>query len=481
MVSVGLGSGMTAVISIIQTAVVARNLAPEDYGLFAIPLMIMGPLGVFLGGVPLAIIQQDDVSGAQLGGMQKWLYLIGMSFYLLLLLIAAFVSAQMGEWAILHLSILIGVGLLLSAMSLVHGVWLRRELRMEIQAKAEVKGNLCGMFTAMLLAVLGAGYWALAYAYVMRSLVTTYFLRRECEFRSPASGTLRQAKSMLPFGFLRAADMSLGLFTSRLDQIVVASFLGPSILGIYSVSLNLVRRPFDLVFPMLGRVLFPVYARLKGDAKMMQTAFDLSVFSFALIMLSISTLVAMYSKELVYLLLGKQWTGAIPLLPILVFYIAFMLMEAPVKQVAQALGKGKLLLYFNIVSSAFIGFVLFIVMGVLKLQLFWFCIILVALRYLFYCLAFVYLVPDGAVKRSPIFVRVLLRVVVPVVGVMAFYCLNEELGVLERTLCCGLIISVLLLCNAGYIIDNCKLVGLRSFEGLGFGLLKKSKKSNLNE
>ena len=86
--SMGLYSGISVVLSIVQISIVTRFLTPEDYGIFAIPAIIVGAGDAFLAGVPLAIIKRDNFTYVQAASMQKWLYLIAASLMLILPIIA---------------------------------------------------------------------------------------------------------------------------------------------------------------------------------------------------------------------------------------------------------------------------------------------------------------------------------------------------------------------------------------------------------
>lgn len=396
--SMGLCSGITTVLSIVQLSIVARFLTPEDYGIFAIPIIIVGVGGAFLAGVPLAIIQRDNFTAIQAASMQKWLYLIAAGFMLILPIVALGIAHYSGLQGVFALTLVLAITLIITATGLLHQVWLRRELRMEKIAMANVISAFLSALIAIALAWQGFGCWALVWATIVRALVDMIIIRMGSDLVSAERSTFVDAKPLLGFGFSRGTDQVLGQFTSKLDQIVIGSVMGTSTLGMYTVASNVARRPSDLLNPVLGSVLFPLYARMKESHVIMQEAYDVTHRVFSLIMLSVASLVSLFAEEIVHLLLGQNWLEVAPILAIIAFLFAFQMMEVPSKQVANSAGFSNRLLLWNLLSSLFLGSVLFITAS-LYADLSIIAFILVVGRVLLYLLSF-YVLPHRAVTGA---------------------------------------------------------------------------------
>jgi O-antigen/teichoic acid export membrane protein len=356
--SMALCSGITAVLSIVQLSIVARFLTPEDYGIFAIPSIIVGAGGAFLAGVPLAMIQRNDFTAVQAASMQKWLYLIAAGFMLILPIVGFGVDRLSEFQGVFALTVVMAATLLITATGLLHQVWLRRELRMEIIAMANVVGAFVSVLTAIFLAWQGFGCWALVWATVVRVLVVMIMTRLSSDLELAERSTFVDARPLLGFGLSRGTDQVLSQFTSKLDQIVIGSVMGASTLGMYTVASNVARRPSDLLSPVLGSVLFPLYARMK-ESHEINEAYDVSHRFLSVIMLSVASLVSLFAEEIVHVLLGQKWMEAAPILAIVAFLFAFQMMEVPSKQVANAAGFSNRLLLWNLFSSVFLALVLF--------------------------------------------------------------------------------------------------------------------------
>ena len=410
--SMGLCSGLLAILSTAQLSIVARFLTPEDYGLFAIVMIIVGSASAFLEGVPLALIQRDEVSSLELSAMQKWLYLIVAGLVVLSVVIGWTV-----EWIgevnnLCLLTLVVVLSLAMTSSCLIHRVWLRRELRMEKIAIANVCGAFFSAIIAIYFAVEGAGYWALAYGAIVRAFIVMLVLRHSSGLGMLPKAALREAQPLLGFGLSRGLDQLLGQFTAKFDQFAIGAFMGQTDLGVYNVASNVARRPFGLIQPVIGSVLFPVYTRLRKEPQKMQRAFDDSVQLLAIVMLLVSFAVCVFSSEIVFLILGEKWLSSVSILSIIPFYFAFNLMEVPMRQAAQAAGLTWRLLAWNVIS----GFVvLAAVVGAIVLEpdLAQVAGALVIARMALYVAGFFFLVPRKEIRVIDCLVRVFGWVIIP--------------------------------------------------------------------
>ena len=410
--SMGLCSAITAVLSVVQLSIVARFLTPEDYGMFAISSIIVGAAGAFLAGVPLAIIQRDSFTEEEASSMQNWVYLVAVVLMAVVMLIGGVYSFLSERFEAFFLVALLAVNLLIVSMELMYRVWLRRRLLMQKIAFANVMGVIVSVLTAVLLAWHGAGCWAIAYAAVARTMVTMAFIRVKSGWVILPSASFSDGRPFLKFGLSRGVDQMLGQLTSKLDQIAIGSFLGQSSLGLYNVSSNVARRPADLVSPILGGVMFPVYARLRSNSGAIQEAFDASVQLLAIMMLSIAFCVSFMAPEIVNILLGERWSAAIPVLAVIPFYFSLIMMEAPCRQMAQAAGLSSRLLIWNLLSAFLIVSV--IVPAVyLTSNLCAISTVLVLARLVLYMFSFVFLARGTGVLWLFPLKLVLFRVILP--------------------------------------------------------------------
>ena len=456
--SMGLCSGITAVLSIVQFSIVARFLTPEDYGMVAIPNAILSATGAMLAGLPLAVIQRESISSSELYSMQLLLYVSSVLLALLSIGVGFCFDRIVLSEPIVLVTAVLSLNLLITAISLLHQVWARRELNMSLVANANIIGAVIGFGVVVYFAYAGHGYWALVYAVLARTAVSTIYIRYRRSLPNGGEGEWHSAKPLLGFGFSRGMDQFLGQFTSKLDQFLIGSFMGQSNLGLYTVASNIGRRPVDLLYPILGSVLFPIYSRMRQQPDQVKSAYTRSLQILALLMPSIAIICLGLAPEVVNVLLGSQWSSAVPILQVVAFVFAVQFIEAPHRQLANAMGASNRLLVWNVLSAFFMGGAMLIPIcfDLSLVAVAWFA--LVARFFLFLVAPLVLVAPYlkgwgscvGPVLLRSIWMPLLVLVAVYFVGVPA------EIHLRALMLCCYFLL--VLGVNARIIFDLALLV-----------------------
>ncbi len=104
------------------------------------------------------------------------------------------------------------------------------------------------------------------------------------------------------------------------DDIFVGRLLGTQALGIYGQAYRIASLPASEVSEVFGRVTFPVYSVIGGDKKRIRIAFLKTLLIICLFVFSFGAIVFFFPKQIVEILLGKNWLTMVPVLQLLAIY-----------------------------------------------------------------------------------------------------------------------------------------------------------------
>lgn len=96
----------------------------------------------------------------------------------------------------------------------------------------------------------------------------------------------------------------------NVDNLLVGKVFGPTALGLYSVSYNLVRTPANHLVVTLQTVLFPVSARAQDNPGSLRRAYLIVVAGVALVAFPVFAGIATVTDTLIAALFGQQWAAA---------------------------------------------------------------------------------------------------------------------------------------------------------------------------
>lgn len=306
-------------IQLASIVVLARLLTPEDFGTFAMVFAISGfatVIGDF--GLSSAAIQARSLSPRQRSNLW-WLSLgIGALLWAVLWLIAPLIEDFFGKSGVTELLRVVGLSFVLSAAGSQYVADLTRNLRFGWLAVNEVVAHLVAFGAAVTAAWLGAGPWALvtqqlAFAFVL--LVMSVLVGRWLP-GLPGEAPMR---SLVSFGGNTLGVQVLTYVSSNVDSIVLGRVAGAGQLGLYDQAYRLFKVPVQQIAAPLTRVALPLLSRRQDAPAEFSRVVLMAQTSMSYVLGSAFVIGAVLAEPVVHVVLGGQWTDAIPLFAILAF------------------------------------------------------------------------------------------------------------------------------------------------------------------
>jgi O-antigen/teichoic acid export membrane protein len=312
------GSGVR-VIGLLGTVVTARLLTPYDFGLVAIGTTVT-TFGMFLsdGGIGTALIRRaEPPTKPELQALCA--FQLGLD-----LLLVVGVGLVMLPFGLLgQVTTVIVLSLPLGAVRAPSYIIYERRLNYRPMAIVELAETTLYYVWAVATITMGWGVWALATGFVVRVLFgSTLLLVLLPEGRVAPVPSWTKVKKLLGFGFRYQA---VGFFHLLRDQgvnIVVATFGGVALLGLWGIAWRILQLPISL-FVALWRVSFPGMSRLVAAKEDVGGTIERVI---ALVAIGAGVLVAPLaasSSAWIHVLIGAQWAKAASAIPPACFAMSF--------------------------------------------------------------------------------------------------------------------------------------------------------------
>lgn len=317
----------------------ARLLPPSDFGLVAM-LAIFTALANRLvdSGFGAALIQQreehpDDASTA------FWFNLFsGTAIALLLGACAPLIAAYYGHRELVALTWAFALNVWLSSWLAVHTALLTRHLNFRVQAKASGVANLAGAILAIVLAVRGAGPWALVAQSLITTLLNVVLIWWLHPWRPTVTFNMRSLRRLFDFGGYMLLSSIVDAFGTRLYSLLIGRIYSSDSLGLYSRAVTTRDASQTMLGTIFSRVAFPVLARHSGDPAALRSRLKSANQLTMSINLPAMIGLAVVADVAVPTLFGRPWMGAVPVLQILCLTGAFWPLQISNLQVLMAQG-----------------------------------------------------------------------------------------------------------------------------------------------
>lgn len=303
----------------LSTLLIARILAPADYGIVGMAVLFTGLIALVSEfGVGAAIVhRQDRLSEDQIARLGGVALLTGLGLAGLSALAAPLVAGFFSEPGVRPVVMALSLQFVSEALRVVPRSLMTRDLQFRALALIEVVEGVVLALATLTLALLGAGYWALVGGLLIHSAVGTIasFLVRSHRIAWPRD--LRSILSEVKFGFHLVLSR-IGWYTySNADFGVIGRIFGKSPLGDYTIGWNLASVPVERITSIVSRIALPIFSRLQDDAVEFRRSLRNITQALSIITFPVAVGLALVAEPFVLVVLGDKWVGAIEPLRIL--------------------------------------------------------------------------------------------------------------------------------------------------------------------
>lgn len=310
----------TKAVTVTTTIVLARLLAPADFGVMALAVLAVNLLALFNdAGLVGALIVRHDLYDRVKGTVLTLMVMLGASM-------AAAGAALSGPIADVFDEPRLGPVLaVLSATLVVVGHnWfyeavLQRELEFRRRFFAQVSETATFTTVAIVAAVLGAGVWSLVIGQIARVSVYALALQLLAPYRVRPAFDFRAARPLLDQsrGFL--AQGGFAFVAQNADYFAIGRMLGAAQVGFYSMAYRLAELPYLGIADPVAKVTFPSFSRMREKLAELRRAYLTTLALVALVACPLGTLLSATAEPFTRTVLGEEWlpmVGALVLLGI---------------------------------------------------------------------------------------------------------------------------------------------------------------------
>jgi PST family polysaccharide transporter len=295
--------------------IMARLLAPEEFGIVGMVTAVTGVLGMFIDvGLSSVTIQRATISEAQISTL-FWINMaVGALLGILSVAIAPALVAFYREPRLFWVTAALGIGFLFNGASQQHNALLQRQMRFITLSVIDLLVLLFSIAVGIAMAIGGFGYWALV---AMSVSIPAGFAVSVWVATAWVPGMPRRGvgiRSMLHFGGTLALKDLVALLAYNAGNVLLGRFWGAEALGIYGRAYQLIYLPTEQLTSAVGWVAFPTLSRLQDNPDRFRNYF---LKGYSLILgLTVPIIVAcsLYANEIIVVFLGSKWNGAAPIL-----------------------------------------------------------------------------------------------------------------------------------------------------------------------
>jgi O-antigen/teichoic acid export membrane protein len=307
-------SGVSFVVQMAATVVLARLLTPADFGVVTMVTTFSLLLSSFgMNGFSELILQREEVTHFLVSNL-FWInlgagVLLTLSFAAIGPLIALFYHNPLVTHVVEGMSLTIVV----ASVSVIHVALLNRAMRFTAVSINGVVARAVCVIVSIILALVGWGYWALVAGNIALQLSTALGAWLMCRWTPGRPRRVPGTGASVKFAINVYSHFSFNYFSGNTDNLLVGWRFGAGALGLYKKAFDLFYLPLCQLLSPMSAVAITTLSRSSRDRAQYQRHFLSGLSVLALLGMGIGADFTLIGGDLVRFLLGPGWaeTGRI--------------------------------------------------------------------------------------------------------------------------------------------------------------------------
>jgi lipopolysaccharide exporter len=291
-----------------RTIVLARLLAPNDFGLYGIALLSLSALETFSQtGFDQALIQKKEDTKPYLDTAWTVQVIRGFVLATLLVLGAPLVGSFFGEPRAVLLVQVLGAAVLLKSLRNIGIVYFRKDLEFHKQFLYEFGGTFADLAVAIPAAFILRSVWALVFGLLAGNsvrMVLSYFVH---SYRPRLGFNNQQFRELFVFGKWLLGSSAIIFLITQGDDAFVGKLLGTTALGLYQLAYRISNFSATEITHVVSQVTLPAYSKLQTNVQSLLQAYGRVLRATFFVALPIAAFTAVLAPELTRVFLGEKW------------------------------------------------------------------------------------------------------------------------------------------------------------------------------
>lgn len=335
-----------------STFLVVRLLEPTDYGLFAMSQVVVTALAFLNGGsFATSLVQTDRIDERRIGQVFGLLLVFAVTLASAQFVFAPYAAAYFGEPVVADMLRLQAIIFLTVPFTALPQEWLARQLQFRKQGQVNMGSAVVGAVTALVLAWMGWGVWALVYAglaiFVSRAIGLMFAARL---WVKPVFDP-RGAWDLVTFGGTLTLCQLFWIIQSQSDIVIAGPMMTTYDLGLYSQALFLALIVTGRFIPPINEVALAAYSELHRAKKPLGPYFLKTARLVMMVSAPAYVGLTLTSENAILVLMGDKWTGLIPIIAGLAIVMPAFSLHLICAPVTNAMGRPRVYLFTAIAGA----------------------------------------------------------------------------------------------------------------------------------
>ena len=352
-------------ITFVVSIVLARLLAPEDYGKIALITVFTTILQVFVdSGLGTALIQKKDSDDLDFSSVFYFNFIVCLVLYAGMFFVAPFIAKFYEDISLTPIVRVISLTIIISGVKGIQQSYVSKNMLFKKFFYSTLGGTIFSAILGIYLAYAGAGVWAIVAQQLSNTTIDTFILWITVKWRPKKLFSWKRLKKLLSFGWKILVSALLDTVYTNIRSLVIGKMYSSADLAFYNQGDKFPKVIVTNINASIDSVLLPSMSSVQDDHTRVKSMTRRAIKTSTYIMAPLMMGLAFCASPIVSLLLTDKWLPCVPFLQIFCITYMFWPIHTANLNAINAMGRSDLFLKLEIIKKVIGLTLLFITMRI---------------------------------------------------------------------------------------------------------------------
>lgn len=339
-------------VQFIVSIVLARLLAPEDYGTISLVTVFTTILQVFVdSGLGTALIQKKDADDLDFSSVFYFNFAVCLVLYAGMFVAAPYIAVFYDDPALTPVVRALCLTVVVAGIRGIQQSYVSRHLLFKRFFFSTIGGTIVSAVIGIAMAYMGYGVWALVAQQLSNVAVGTVILWVMVKWRPKLMFSWQRLKELLSFGWKLLASALLDTVYNNLRNLIIGKLYSSADLAYYNQGDKFPKVIVTNINTSIDSVLLPTMSNVQEDHARVKSMTRRSIKTSTYIMAPLMMGLAFCAEPIVRLVLTDKWLPCVPYLQIFCITYMFYPIHTANLNAIKAMGRSDLFLKLEIAKK----------------------------------------------------------------------------------------------------------------------------------
>lgn len=347
-------------VQFIVSIVLARLLAPEDYGTISLVTVFTTILQVFVdSGLGTALIQKKDADDLDFSSVFYFNCVVCLVLYAGMFVAAPYIAIFYNDPTLTPVVRALCLTVVVAGVRGIQQSYVSRHLMFKRFFFATLGGTIASALIGVAMAYMGYGVWALVAQQLSNVAVGTVILWVTVKWRPKLMFSWQRLNGLLSFGWKLLASALLDTVYMNLRNLIIGKMYSSADLAYYNQGDKFPKVIVTNINTSIDSVLLPTMSNVQEDHARVKSMTRRSIKTSTYIMAPLMMGLAFCAEPIVRLVLTDKWLPCVPYLQIFCITYMFYPIHTANLNAIKAMGRSDLFLKLEVAKKT-IGMILLV-------------------------------------------------------------------------------------------------------------------------